>query len=442
MRILSVFSMVAFLATVCGCGRDEAASSGPGASVAGAPVPDTPAGAAASASAADREALVEGVNRCAFDLYRELAAQSKGGNLFFSPLSASATLAMASGGARGGTAKEIRSALHLDLPADRLSAAMGGFVGDLNSAGKDGGFELCVANALWGQKGHEFLPEFLALNKAGYGAGLQTVDFAGDADGACRAINAWVGEQTRDRITGLFAPGSLDKTTRMVLTDAVYFKGGWRNVFEEGRTEPQPFKLGGGLTVQVPMMRQTDWFAFGASRGYKAVELPYMGGRLAMLVLLPEKGHELADLEMRLSVRMLKGLDLESHEVVLGLPRFRLETESRLDAALKSLGMAEAFDVRKADFSGIDGETSPDARLFLGAVVHKAFVDVNEKGTEAVAATGAAACKADGVPPEHFTADRPFVFLIRDRKTGIVLFLGRVTDPSGGSRPETPKSTE
>jgi serpin B len=404
------------LLTACGCGKDAKQPAPPGTS-------------ASKPVSADLAAVAKSNNQFAVDLYAKLAANEKDGNLFFSPFSISTTLTMTCGGARGKTAEEMRKILHFALADDKLHPAAGALLDDLNAAGKAGGFELSVANALWAEKSRQFLPEFLALNKANYHAGLETLDFAGDAEGARKTINAWVERQTQDRIKDLIQPGSFDQLTRLVLTNAVYFKAGWESIFIEGMTLERPFKLFGGGTIKTPIMAQTNWFPFGAGGGFKAVELPYEGKRLAMLILLPDKDDGLPALEKKLSVKLLEGLKLENHEVALSLPRFTLATECRLDSALKSLGMVAAFDAQKADLSGLDGETAPGKRLFLAAAVHKAFVEVNEKGTEAAGATGGWLLAA-GEEPKPFIADHPFLFLIRDRETGCILFIGRVTNPA------------
>ncbi len=402
----------------------------------------------------DLATVAKGNNAFAVDLYSRLAAERKDANLFFSPLSISTALAMTYGGARGNTAAEMRKVLHFGLPDDQLHPAMGALLGDLNSAGQAGGFQLSVANALWAEKSHRFLPDFLALNKGCYGAGLEALDFAGDAEGSRRTINAWVEKQTQDRIRDLLPPGVLDNVTRLVLTNAIYFKGGWAHEFKEGATKDEPFKLGGGKKVTAPTMHQVGILDYAEGRGFKALELPYRQSMLSMLVLLPDKDDGLAALEKTLTAEIISRLKFAEADVTLALPKFTVASTFSLKETLLSLGMKAAFAPGVADLSGIDGVNDPGRRLFILAVIHKAWVDVGEKGTEAAAATAVMptpTCPPEIEPPKRkrvtFIADHPFIFAIRDRDTGSILFLGRVTDPRssgpGGApapeaRPTTP----
>jgi serpin B len=447
----------ALLLIASGCG----AASKPGTQA--PPRPDNPASAppasvpTAPAPAADLAKVAQGGNRFACELYAKLAAEKQGENLCFSPYSISTALTMTWAGARGQTAAEMEAVLRLPTrelaehlapaqpggvapwrkipgwPPQRLHAAMAALTGGLNAAGKDGGVQLSIANALWGQKGHPFLAEFLALNKASYGAGLETVDFAGDTETARKTINAWVEKQTQEKVKDLLRPGVLGELTRLVLTNAIYFKGQWQEPFDPAKTEDRPFKLGGGRSVLAPTMKLHTHFEYAQGDDFQAVELPYRGGRLVMLVLLPDRDDGLSELEKRLTAEMLAGLKLARTDPVVQLPRFALTCDFRLDAQLKALGMIDAFAPGKADFSGIDGVKPPSADpLFIAAALHKAFVEVNEKGTEAAAATAILEA-GNGHAPPAFTADHPFLFLIRDRETGAILFLGRVTNPAPGT---------
>lgn len=374
-------------------------------------------------TAPERKAVVEGNNQFAYDLYARLAQEP--GNLFFSPFSLSTALAMTHAGARGTTEAEMARALHFPADQAKLHPAVAGLVGDLNAGtGAAAGYELSVANALWGQKGFAFLPAFLDLTRAHYAAGFRELDFKADAEAARRTINDWAAQETHDRVRDLFPPNLLNDRTRLVLTNAIYFKGRWATPFGRESTVPAPFTLASGEKVQVPMMHQTATFRLGAGDDVEILALPYGKGALEMVVFLPKKAGGLRDLEAVLSFLHHDAWvrDLRTAEVLVALPRFKITSQFSLKPALTALGMKEAF-TDDADFSGLDGKKD----LFVAAVVHKAFVEVNEEGTEAAAASGVAVAQK-GMPPE-FRADRPFVFAIRDTRSGAILFLGRVVDP-------------
>jgi serpin B len=381
--------------------------------------------AADGAANPDVAAVVEGNTRFALDLYGRLREQE--GNLFFSPYSISAALAMTSAGARGETAAEMAKVLNLSLGAEKLAAAEGALGRQINGEGRKRGYQLRTANALWGQKGFPFQAEFLKLTKDGYGAPLHEVQF-GAAEEARKTINAWVEKQTEDKIKDLLKPGLLNDNTRLVLTNAIYFKGDWQFQFKKDQTRDEPFKLGGDKTVQAPFMHQESRFAYLDSPTFQLLEMPYSGKELSMVVLLPKKLDGLAALEKDLTAanlgRWLKGA--RDQKVRVALPRFKLTAELDLNKVLSEMGMSSAFSP-SADFSGMGGSKG---ELYLAAVVHKAFVDVNEEGTAAAAATVAVvAARSIGPVIPVFRADHPFVFLIRDKSTGCVLFLGRLASP-------------
>jgi serpin B len=310
---------------------------------------------------------------------------------------------------------------------EELHPAVAGLLKQVNEPGKKRGYELRTANALWGQKGHGFRLPFLRLTKKWYGAGFRRVDFAGDTEGARKTINDWVAKQTNDKIKDLFKKGILDGDTRLVLTNAIYFKGDWASQFKKDQTRERDFHLSAGKKVKVPFMQQSAAFGYHATKTFQALELPYAGKELSMVVLLPRKVDGLAELEKGLSAEWLGGWigKLRKEEVDVQLPKFRLTSAFRLDRTLASLGMTDAFVSGRADFSGLDGTK----RLFIQAVVHKAFVDVNEKGTEAAAATGVASGAEEEPQLPEFIANRPFVFLIREMRSGSILFLGRLANP-------------
>jgi serpin B len=382
---------------------------------------------------ADMQAVADGNNQFAFDLYAQLRDRETG-NLFFSPYSAHTALAMTTTGARGATRDEMVKALRLS--ADEKKAAAAGDLGRFYAHPRKD-YELSVANAVWGQKGYPWRPEFLTVQKDRFGASLREADFAADPDGERKRINTWVEEQTRDRIKNLIAEREITKDHRMVLANAIYFKGEWQEKFNPKRTAPHTFTLADGKTVEVPTMRREGGFkrhveiATDAHRfepEFQLAELPYKGGELSMVVLVPGKHDGLPALEAKLSAKALDGWlakAQDAKDIDLFLPKFRIETDAMLlKEPLQKLGMRAAFDNGAADFTGMHTGTE---RLFVNSVVQKAFVDVNEEGTEAAAATAVEFQRiSDRLP---FAADRPFVFLIRDAKRGTILFMGRVMKP-------------
>ena len=372
------------------------------------------------------ETVVQGNTEFALALYQQLRTEE--GNLFFSPYSISSALAMTYAGARGNTQVEMAQALHFLLDEEQLHPAFALLQARLHDIGRKGHVQMRVANALWPQQGYALLEEFLALTKQHYGVLVTAVDY-GDAETARGTINAWIEEKTENRIQAMIPRGLLDATVSLILVNAIYFKGNWASQFDQGLTSDAPFWVTPAEQVQVPMMSQTIEFRYREGDGLQVLELPYAGDDLSMVVLLPREIDGLAELEGRLTVENLGAwtTGLWPIEVQVFLPRFELSFPFRLDDALISMGMADAFE--NADFSGMDGTQS----LYIGAVLHKAFVAVNEEGTEAAAAT-AALMKAMGVPlpPPTFRADHPFVFLIRENSTGSILFLGRVVNPAPG----------
>jgi serpin B len=381
------------------------------------------------ASSADQAAVIKGNNEFALNLYARLAEQD--GNLFFSPLGISTALAMTSAGARGETLEQMTATLHFP-DQDHLHPANAALLAQVHAEAAKQVYELRTANALWIQKGFPFRKDFLSLNHANYRAGLKEVDYRRATEQARRTINDWVEKETNDKIKELLKPGVLDATTCLVLTNAIYFKGSWATQFDPKLTFPQPFHLGTGKDVKAPLMHQEGNFGYLDGGDFQAVELPYTGKDLTMVVLLPKKVDGLAAFEKTLTqARLTKWLGkLRSEKIGVFLPKFKMTAEFSLKEVLSEMGMPLAFDQNKADLSGMADIRGP---LYLSAVVHKAFVDVNEEGTEAAAATAAVVvARAVGGPrPPIFRADHPFVFLIRDARSGSILFLGRVTNPVG-----------
>lgn len=374
----------------------------------------------------DPGSLVRGNTQFALDLYAKL--MSREGNLFLSPYSISSALAMTYGGARGNTAKEMADVLGFTLKDDVIHATFGALTDSLNEKGRLGDFELSVANALWGHKGHGFLDSFLDLARY-YGAGLNQVDFERDTEGARRTINAWVEKETRDKIKELIKPGVLSAATRLVLTNAIYFKGNWASKFEEKYTKDEIFKTAGDVPVMTPMMHKTGEFGYMETDTFQALELPYVGDDLSMVVLLPRETEGLGALEKSLAVESLDAwmAKISKQEVIVSLPKFKMTSEFDLAGVLQAMGMKDAFRPEAADFSGMTGRKD----LFIDAVVHKAYVDVNEEGTEAAAATGVV-MKLTAVRDRQpvFKADHPFLFVIRENASGSILFMGRVMNPA------------
>ncbi len=356
----------------------------------------------------------ESVNELAVDLYKKLSAKNDG-NLFFSPYSISSALAMTYGGARGETAEQIEQTLHLGRQ-DATHSAFSYLRKTLSSIQRQGPIQFSIANALWPQTDYAFLPDYLALTQEFYGSEIHPVDYLSDSEGARQQINGWVEEQTHDRIQDLIGEGMLSPLTRLVLANAIYFKGDWASQFKKEDTQPSPFTLPGGTKVDVSMMTQTGDFKLARTDTLQALELPYEGGDLSMLILLPNPGENLA-------LPFPKDLEFREMEVMVQLPTFKLEAKFYLGDTLASLGMPLAFS-KQADFSGMDGSRN----LFIDQVIHKAYVEVNEEGTEAAAAT-AVGMRTTSMPP-MFEANHPFLFLIRENSTGTILFIGRVMDPS------------
>ncbi|MBA7647079.1 hypothetical protein ES703_54849 [subsurface metagenome] len=312
---------------------------------------------------------------------------------------------------------------------ERFHSAFGAIIKDLNARGEKGGYELNVANALWGQQGYGFLAEFLELIKSSYDGELNEVDFVKAREAARQTINAWVEKQTRDKIKNLIQKGVLNSMTRLVLTNAIYFKGNWARQFEEDKTKEAPFTLISGEKVNVPMMNQTAEFNYMETEDFQGLELPYVDDELSMIILLPRKVDELSSLEEMLSLEKFSGWlsKLGKRKVIVSIPKFRMTSQFGLADVLRSMGMTDAFS-GKANFSGMNGKRD----LFISAVVHKAYVDVYEEGTEAAAATavvvGMTAVRPEKIPV--FRADHPFLFLIRDNKSGSILFIGRTMNPA------------
>lgn len=377
-------------------------------------------------SAAVLDELVAGDTAFATDLYG--AIRDEPGNLFFSPHSISTALAMTFAGANGDTEAEMAATLHFTLAEPDLHQAFNALDLALESRAETGTsdtrpFRLTTANSIWGQDGFAFLPAYLDTLAVNYGAGLRVLDFAADPEGSRETINAWVEDRTEDKIQDLIPEGVITDLTKLVLTNAIYFSAAWDEPFEASDTEPGTFTTPDG-DVTVDTMHQVAELGYTAGEGYQVVELPYDGGQVSMVIVVPD---DLAAFEAAFTADVIADIHggLGGAEVTLSLPRFSFDAPLSLAETLQALGMTSAFS-GAADFSGIDGSR----RLAITDVIHKGFIGIDEAGTEAAAAT--AVIVGDTAVPEPVTVDvdRPFVFWIRDRPTGAVLFVGRVTDPS------------
>jgi serpin B len=418
--VFIVLAMVLASVSLVGCGGGE---------VVGIAHSENQRIASPQVSPSDFNSLVDGNTAFAFDLYQALRGEQ--GNLFYSPYSISLALAMTYAGARGETEQQMADTLHFTLPQDSLHPAFNSLDQQLASRGEgaqgkdEKGFRLNIVNAIWGQQDYTFLPQFLDVLAENYGAGLRLLDFINKPEESRVTINNWVSDQTEGKIKDLIPQGVIDDLTRLVLTNAIYFNAAWLNPFNEKLTQDGIFHLLDGSEVTVPMMRQTESFGYAEGEGYQAVELPY-SGNLSMVILLPESG-QFDSFEQSLDANYVDAIlkDLEDKQVALTMPKFEFESEFSLVDTLSEMGMPIAFS-GGADFSGMTGNND----LCIGDVLHKAFVSVDEAGTEAAAAT-AVVMKLTAAPaePVEVTVDRPFIFLIRDIETNSIIFVGRVMNP-------------
>jgi serpin B len=405
------------------CGDDEASASE-------LVMSDAPRSSADPATAQD---AASALSLFSTDLYAILARTE--GNLVFSPYSAAVALAMTRNGAAGETLDQMSTVLHADQAGDldaglnAIDQALATRPGEYKWFDKTVNLELATANQLWGQRDYPFHDAFLDKLAANYGAGMRLVDYIKATEDARKAINAWVSDQTRERIPELIAEGALNSDTRLVLTNAIYFNAPWMHRFNKDATAAGPFTLLDGSTVEAQFMRLSEDLRFAKGSGYQAVELPYVGGSLSMLVIVPDAG-EFADFQSAFNADTLENIvsDLKTAQVKLGFPRFEYRTQASLKDALKELGMPIAFEGGLADFSAM----SPDGKdLYIQDVIHEAFIAVDEDGTEAAAATAVIVGETSApVDVVELTVNRPFLYAIRDNDTGAILFLGRLTDPS------------
>jgi serpin B len=374
---------------------------------------------------------LDGNNAFAFDFYRQVHGQD--GNLIYSPYSISLATAMLYGSAGGETASQISSTLHFTLPLDQFHPTMNALSLDLaqrpaqsKKVDRKNPMQLYIANAVWGQSDYPFEKAYLDLLAVNYGAGVRLLDFASAPDSARQQINDWVDRETQGKIKDIMPPGSVDPSTRMVLANAIYFKAAWQEAFVEKLTHAAPFALLDGSQVQVPTM-QTDEvipLRMGSGEGYQAVALPYKGNLAEMVIILPDQGQFDAIESSLDAAKFMKVLDgLHPGSLTIYMPTFEFTVDFDLIPVLSAMGMPSAFDEYKADFSSI----TQAERLYVYQALHKAYILVNEAGTEAAAATiiGMAPVSM----PQELRIDRPFIFIIRDVPTGAILFVGRVLNP-------------
>ncbi len=377
--------------------------------------------------------LATGSNAFGLELWSR-AGKAATGNFAMSPASISIAFAMTYGGARGETAAQMKKVLHFGGEPDAVMRSWGAFSRALSDPTRP--LTLRIANQLFGEKTYTFKQTYLDQTRAAFGAPLEQVDFKSAPEPSRERINAWVEDRTEKRIKELLPPSSIKPLTRLVLVNAIYFLGNWEHPFDPARTQDQPFSTSASTTKKVPMMQQVHELGYAEVGGTKVLELPYKGGSGSLLVALPNKVDGLASLERTLSTAAIDSWRraLVNQSVNVSFPRFEASPSSSvsLRTELEAMGMPVAFDKAKADFTGMADPPDPDERLAIDDAFHKAFVKVDEKGTEAAAATAVVmSARGMGGPPKiaEFKADHPFLFFIIEKQSGLVLFMGRVTDP-------------
>ena len=366
-------------------------------------------------------------NAFGIDLYKKLITEEKG-NIFISPYSISSALAMTYAGARGNTEKQMAKVLYFNLPQEDIHKAFSSLNAYFNRPNKS--YQLAIANSLWGQANYPFQKEFINLLNKYYEAGFNEVDFVNEEnrEKARLTINKWVEDKTNNKIKELIHPEDISALTRLILVNAIYFKGKWQNQFDTKETRDMPFNLENKKKVNVPMMHQEGKFNYTEDEKVQVLELPYSENELSMVIFLPKESISLSDFEKELSIERVNKLlsNLSQEKVDVYIPKFKMEKRYILNKMLIDLGMSDAFDMMLADFSGMTGSKD----LYISKVIHQSFIEVNEEGTEAAAAT-AVIMSGKSIAPMiiEFKADRPFLFIIRDIKTNTILFIGRFVEP-------------
>lgn len=368
--------------------------------------------------------VVKGNTEFALDIYGKIKEQE--GNLFLSPYSISTAFAMTYAGAKGETEKQMAEAMRFTLPQNKLHELFSIIQGDLNKVQQNGNVKLAVANSLWPHRKYPFREDYMGVLKKNYGTSVTALDYVKETEKSRKRINEWVEDKTNDKIKELLKPGVLNSMTRLVLVSAIYFKGNWDSQFKKNSTSEASFKITADKTVKVPMMYQKQTFGYYADKELQVLEMPYVGKELSMIVLLPAEVDGIGALEKKLSVENLNKWTgkLRKRKVDIWIPKFKMTSEFSLNKTLAAMGMKDAFG-KAADFSGMDGSKL----LYISEAIHKAFVEVNEEGTEAAAATAVVMMSRSRPMSIRFRADHPFMFLIRDNKTKSILFMGRMNNP-------------
>lgn len=369
--------------------------------------------------------LANRINDFSISLYREII-QKESGNIFFSPLSIEFALVIAYEGAKGKTKEEMERVLN--LPSNE-TARRSSFARIFNLLNKNGEYELSLANALWIQKGYPILEEYRKTIERYYPADVYRVDFVNDPDGAVSEINEWVSERTKGKINKIL--NGVSRMTRVIITNAIYFKGKWLHQFEKSKTQLMEFYVTKDKAVKVQMMHTKEEFPYTETKDFQLLEMPYKGNEISMIVILPKKVDGLKNIEEKINASLLRSLlsKLSEREVIVYFPKFKFEKEYDIAGYLQKMGMKYAFEPGLADFSGISGRKD----IFISKIKHKAYVKVDEEGTEAAAATVVVGVMG-AVPVREtiFRADHPFIFFIIDKRTGVILFMGRVVNPVKG----------
>ncbi|MCD6493517.1 MAG: serpin family protein, partial [Archaeoglobaceae archaeon] len=379
--------------------------------------------------------FTEANNQFALDLYLKLSNNK--GNIFFSPYSISSALAMVYEGAKNETAEEIKNVFHFPDNKTILRNSFEELYLEINND-SDKKYELHTANTLWIQNDFKILEEYISVIKRYYHGEARNLNFKSDPEGSRKIINEWVYEQTNHTIEELIPPSSIDESTRLVITNAIYFNGKWASSFDKSNTRLDDFWIGPNRSIKVPMMRQTNYFNYAEFKNMQVLEMPYAGNKLSMIILLPKGRNEssLKDVEKSLTMNKIKTIrtNLWKQKVEVIIPKLKFVKDYGLKKTFFEMGISKAFSPFFADFSGITGDRS----LYISKILHKAFIDVNEEGTEASAATAVilpvliGPGKISMPPPILFKADHPFVFIIQDKTSGAILFIGRVSNPTEG----------
>lgn len=373
----------------------------------------------------DIQPLVENNNTFALDLYANLSTSED--NLCISPFGVSTALAMTFAGARGNTEKQMKDVMQVSMSQYEFHKNFARLLGQISTVGQ--GIELLLAHSIFPHNNYPFLESFVSLLRENYKTTLAPLKYS-EPEKARKTINQWVSEKTQEHISELIPVGMLTPLTRLVLVNAIYFKGLWEKPFDKRDTMNSPFRVSNEKLVNVPMMRQKAEFKYTKDDFVQILELPYQGKSLSLILILPKDGDDLAKVEKALSFKKLSSWSKNMFEATVDvhLPLFKIKSNFILNDTLISMGMSDAFNVDRADFSGMDGMTYPEG-LYISDTMHQADIEVNEEGATATAAT-AVVLALRGLPQEYqFHANHPFIFLLRENTTGTILFIGKVLNP-------------